>query len=67
MRGILTKVTEIEAFLENLSPGMVRLAGCTMIFSVEKNVKIQITRHKMKYGDGNDLKFSALVPLIMEN
>ena len=64
MRRILTKVTEIEAFPENLGPGMVRLADCAVIFFVEKNVNIQRNHHKMNSGDANDLKFSVLVPLI---
>ena len=63
MRKNLTKVTEIEAFPENLGPGMVRLADFAVIFSVEKNVKIQRNHHKMNSGDGNVLKFSVLVPL----
>ena len=67
MRRILTKVTEIEAFPENLGPGMVRLADCTVIISVEKNVKIQRNHHKMNSGDANDLKFSVLVPLIIKD
>ena len=67
MRKNLTKVTEIEAFPENLGPGMVRLADCAVIFSVEKNVKIQRNHHKMNSGDANDLKFSVLVPLIIKD